>query len=176
MAVTHLPRFAVTPQLRVGLGWHISRPVDRDLVWHNGQTGGSHGLIGLDQARHTAVVVLSNSVSSIDDIGVHLLDERVELAAAEERPELTLAAEVLERYVGVYQLVPDGTVTVTQTERGLVAEATGLGIAPIYPASETKFFVQVINVQLTFQLDPTGAVTGLVLHHGGKDLPGKKIS
>ena len=169
----NLPRFTVTPQLRVGLGWHISRPVDRDLVWHNGQTGGSHGLIALDQARHTAVVVLSNSVSSIDDIGVHLLDERVELAAAEERPELTLAAGVLERYVGVYQLVPDGTVTVTQTERGLVAEATGLGIAPIYPASETEFFVKVINVQLTFQLDSTGAVTGLVLHHGGRDLPGR---
>jgi hypothetical protein len=59
-------------------------------VWHNGQTGGSHGFIALDQVRHTAVVVLSNSVSSIDDIGVHLLDARVELPAAEERPELVL--------------------------------------------------------------------------------------
>lgn len=35
--------------------------------------------------------------------------------------------------------------------------------------------MKVINVQLTFQLDPTGAVIGLVLHHGGKDIPGKKI-
>lgn len=102
MAVTHIPRRTITPGMRVGLGWHISRPVDRDLVWHNGQTGGSHGFIALDQVRHTAVVVLSNSVSSIDDIGLHLLNERVELAAAEERPELTLAAQVLERYVGVY--------------------------------------------------------------------------
>jgi hypothetical protein len=129
----------VTAQLRVGLGWHISRQVDRDIVWHNGQTGGSHGFIGIDKARHAAVVVLSNSVSSIDDIGVHLLDARVELAAAEEREELTLAPEVLERYVGVYQLSPEGTVTVTRTERGLVAEATGLGVAPIYAASETEF-------------------------------------
>ena len=52
--------------------------------------------------------------------------------------------------MGVYQLAPEGTVTVTRTERGLVAEATGLGIAPIYAASETEFFVKVINVQLTF--------------------------
>ena len=66
----------------------------RDLVWHNGQTGGSHGFIGLDQARH-AVVVLSNSVSFIDDIGVRLLDARAELAAVEEREELPLAPEVL---------------------------------------------------------------------------------
>jgi hypothetical protein len=54
-------------------------------VWHNGQAGGSHGFIGLDKARHTVVVVLSSSVSSIDDIGFHLLDERVELAAAERQ-------------------------------------------------------------------------------------------
>ena len=39
----------MTP-LRVGLGWHINRPVDRDIVWHNGQTGGSHGFIAL--TRH----------------------------------------------------------------------------------------------------------------------------
>lgn len=66
----------MTP-LRVGLGWHINRPVDRDIVWHNGQTGGSHGFIALDKARQTAVVVVvSNSVSSIDDIGFHLLDAR----------------------------------------------------------------------------------------------------
>jgi hypothetical protein len=60
---------------------------------------------------------------------------------------------------------------VTQTEQALVAEATGLGVAPSYAASETEFFVKVINVQLTFQRGPTGAVTGLVLHHGGKDIP-----
>jgi hypothetical protein len=39
--------------------------------------------------RHTAAV-LSSSVSSIDDIVVHLLGARVGLAAAEERPELVL--------------------------------------------------------------------------------------
>lgn len=59
----------------------------------------------------------------------------------------------------------------TQTEQALVAEATGLGVAPSYAASEAEFFVKVINVQLTFQRGPTGAVTGLVLHHGGKDIP-----
>ena len=48
----------------------------------------------------------------------------------------------------------------TQTEQALVAEATGLGVAPSYAASETEFFVKVINVQLTFQRGPTGAVTG----------------
>jgi len=40
-------------------------------------------------------------------------------------------------------------VTVTRTERGLAAEATGSGIAPIYAATATEVFVKVNNVQLT---------------------------
>ena len=47
--------------------------------------------------------------------------------------------EVLERYVGVYALSPQGTVTVTRTDTGLLAEATGLGMAPLYAASESEF-------------------------------------
>jgi len=46
---------------------------------------------------------------------------------------------VLERYVGVYALSPQGTVTVTRTDTGLLAEATGLGMAPLYAASESEF-------------------------------------
>ena len=77
--------------------------------------------------------------------------------------------------MGVHQLAPTGTVTVTRTERGQVAEATGFGVAPIYAASETEFFVKVINVQRTFQRDATGAVTGLALRRSGKDIPGTKL-
>jgi hypothetical protein len=80
---------------------------------------------------HRAVVVLSNSASRIEDIGFHLLDQRAELT--NERQEIDLPAEVVKRYAGVYQLGPHATVTMTQTENGLIAEATGLGIAPIYP-------------------------------------------
>jgi hypothetical protein len=35
--------------------------------------------------------------------------------------------------------------------------------------------VKVINVQLNFQRDPSGVVTGLLLRHGGKDIPGTTL-
>jgi Domain of unknown function (DUF3471) len=73
---------------------------------------------------------------------------------AEERQQIDLPTELLDRYVGLYQLDLHGTVTVTRTDGGLVAEATGPGVAPIYPATETEFFVKVIPVELTFQLGP----------------------
>ena len=46
--------------------------------------------------------MLSNSVSSIDDIGFHLLDERIELSSSDQRA-VRVAPEVLDRYVGVYE-------------------------------------------------------------------------
>jgi D-alanyl-D-alanine-carboxypeptidase/D-alanyl-D-alanine-endopeptidase len=122
---------------------------------------------------HRAVVVLSNSASRIEDIGFHMLDQRTELT--EERQQIDLPAEVLERYVGLYQLDPQATVTVTRTDGGLVAEATGLGMAPIYPATKTEFFVKVIPVELTFQLGPHGVATGVVVRFAGRQMRGRKV-
>jgi hypothetical protein len=160
--------------MRVGLAWHTKRLSGWDTVWHSGETGGSRSFLGLDADGHRAVVVLSNSAARIEDIGFHLLDRRAELS--EERQEIDLPAGVLDRYAGVYQLGPHATVTVTRTGSGLIAEATGLGIAPIYPATETEFFVKVIPVELTFQLGPCGAATGVVVRFGGKEMRGTKIS
>jgi len=67
--------------LSMGLGWLVSqRFPDRPIVWHNGGTGGFHSFIGLDKDGHRAVVVLTNGIQSIDDIGFHLLDSRSPLS------------------------------------------------------------------------------------------------
>jgi serine-type D-Ala-D-Ala carboxypeptidase/endopeptidase len=176
MAATYAPRHRIDAQMRIGLNWHIFRPFDRDIVWHNGGTGGFVSFIGLDKARRKAVVVLSNSsASSVDDIGFHLLDERVPLAPAPKvRKEITLPPEVLDRYVGVYEL-PQVKATITRSPKGLIAQAEGQQAERIYAESETEFFFKVVDAQITFQLDASGAVTGLMLHEGGVDIPAKKI-
>jgi Domain of unknown function (DUF3471) len=105
-------------------------------------------------------------VTSVDDIGFHLLDTRLELAPANERTEIVLPPSTLDRYVGIYELTPSRTVTITRSKGGLLAEASGLGCALIYPSSETEFFVKVVPIQLTFELDRAGTAIGLTLHHG----------
>jgi hypothetical protein len=65
--------------------------------------------------------------------------------------------------VGVYALSPQGTVTITRTDTGLLAEATGLGRTPLYAASESEFFVKVLPIRLTWstgRTSPTPAWTG----------------
>jgi CubicO group peptidase (beta-lactamase class C family) len=61
------------PELTVGLNWHIRRVNDRDIVWHNGGTGGYRTWFGFDKARRIAAVVLTNSGQSNDDLGYELL-------------------------------------------------------------------------------------------------------
>jgi serine-type D-Ala-D-Ala carboxypeptidase/endopeptidase len=62
------------PNLSMGLGWHISNINNKQIIWHNGGTGGFHSFIGFDKNKHIGVVVLSNSMNDIDDIGLYLLD------------------------------------------------------------------------------------------------------
>ena len=47
-------------------------------------------------------------------------------------------------------------------------------MAPIYPATETEFFVKVIPVELTFQFDPRSAATGIVMRFAGRQMRGKQ--
>lgn len=175
IAATHVSRHRVTSTRSIGLAWHTDRPFERELVWINGQTGGSHGFIGLDVVGRAGVVVLSNSVSSIDSLGFHLLDTRLELAPRDERREIVLPPALLDRYVGVYGLAPAGTVTISRTDDGLLADASGLGSAALHPASETEFFVRVVPIRLSFEIDPSGSVVGLTLHHGRRRQRGVRL-
>lgn len=175
-AATHVPRQTIDPQTRIGLNWFVVRPYDREIVWHDGGTGGFSSFIGLDKARHRAVVVLSNSAAANpNDIGLHVLDERLPLAPAPKvRKAITLPAKVLERYVGVYQL-PGLRLTITRTPQGLVVKAPGQAAERLYAETETEFFVKDLDVQVIFQRDSKSAVTGLVLRAAGMETAAKKI-
>ncbi len=74
-----IQRPAGTPDLEIALCWHIWKKYSTELIWHNGGTGGYHSFVGFLPASRRAVVVLSNSANSIDDIGLHWLVERYPL-------------------------------------------------------------------------------------------------
>ena len=55
-----------------------------------------------------------------------------------------------------------------------MVQATGQDKFEVFPESETKYFVKVIDAQVTFVKDAKGEVTHLILHQGG-DRQAKKI-
>lgn len=91
------------------------------------------------------------------------------------RQAVTLTAEALARFAGVYELMPGFTLTVRLVGSSLMTQATGQPEIEIFPESATRFFLKVVDAQIDFQADASGAVTGLILHQGGQDVPGKKI-
>lgn len=88
---------------------------------------------------------------------------------AVEVPESTL-----EQYLGLYELQPKFTITITKEGNQLFGQATGQGRFEIYPENDTTFFLTVVKAKITFQLK-NDTVESLTLFQGGQEIKGKKI-
>jgi serine-type D-Ala-D-Ala carboxypeptidase/endopeptidase len=81
-AMLKVKRTAGPPRREIALGWQLSAIGGKEVVWHNGGTGGYRSFLGFDRKIRRGVVVLSNARTAmgVDDIGLHLLDANVPLA------------------------------------------------------------------------------------------------
>ncbi|HTY51520.1 MAG TPA: DUF3471 domain-containing protein [Steroidobacteraceae bacterium] len=92
-----------------------------------------------------------------------------------ERKEIAVGAGILARYLGRYQLTPNMVLQVTVREGGLSVKIAEHPTVPIYPESETGFFYKGLDAQIRFVTDASGAVTGLVFHNQGQELPAPRV-
>lgn len=157
----------------IALGWHVKA---NGIYWHNGGTAGYTSYISFHPGLKTGVVVLINTSGSLmNEIGARL--ERLQAGESYEPLKLksivSLAPEALERYVGVYDM-GRAKLTVRSNGNRLFGQITGQSAFGLYPESETEFFLKAVDARITFTKDEQGAITGLVLHQGGRDIPGKR--
>ena len=90
------------------------------------------------------------------------------------RKEVRVDPKLYDLYVGDYELAPGFIITIVRQGDRLVSRATGQPEVELFPESETRFFLKVVDAQVDFVKDASGRVTGLVLHQGGQDLPAKR--
>jgi serine-type D-Ala-D-Ala carboxypeptidase/endopeptidase len=171
---------AGSPDMQIAYAWHVQAKDGNSIIWHNGGTGGYRTYMGYDPKSRVGVVVLSNigSEPGPDDIGRHLLDASYPLQKVEpfkEHKEITLDTKIFDKYVGTYQLAPGAIMTVTRDGDQLSTQLTGQGKIPVYPEGVGKFFVKVVDAQITFDMDAQGNATQLVLHQNGRDMVAKRI-
>jgi len=180
MRASHEVRKNMTPEMNIGLNWMVRSVGEETIVWHNGGTAGFRTFIGFDPNKGVGAVVLTNSAHVADDIGLHLINPDVPLAPAPvpigERIEVAVAEDILETYVGEYELAPTFSIVVTLEAGALFLQPTAQPKFPMFAESEAKFFLRAVDAQISFTKDDTGAVTGLILHQGGANQPGRKIS
>jgi CubicO group peptidase (beta-lactamase class C family) len=163
--------------LEIALGWHLSTTNGREIVWHNGGTGGYRSFIGFDPKGRVGVAVLSNAETDegVDDIGRHLLDAKVPLMQPpKEHKEISVDPKIFDGYAGNYQLAPNFVLTITREGDHVFAQATGQPKFQIFPESQRDFFYKVVDAQITFETDGSGRATSLTLHQNGANMPGKR--
>jgi len=164
--------------IEIALGWHIFTTGGKDIVWHNGGTGGYRSFIGFDRQSGVGVVALSNAFTpeGVDDIGHHLLDANFPLMKpASEHKEVPVDEKILENYVGTYELAPQIFFSITRDGDHLYAQLTGQGKYEIFPESDKDFFYKVVNAQIAFVADGTGKATALILHQNGLDQRANRV-
>jgi CubicO group peptidase (beta-lactamase class C family) len=89
--------------------------------------------------------------------------------------EIKLQSDVLLNYCGEFELAPGFVIVVTLEGDRIFTQATGQGKVEIYPESQTKFFLKVVDAQLEFVKDDSGKFNKMILHQGGRDMEGKRV-
>jgi hypothetical protein len=91
------------------------------------------------------------------------------------RTAVTVAPEMLARFVGVYELKPGFDLTIAVGPGGgLTGQATGQGAFPLQAESPTKFFFEQAAITIEFVSNADGAVTHMIFEQGGGKVEAKR--
>jgi beta-lactamase regulating signal transducer with metallopeptidase domain len=101
--------------------------------------------------------------------------ERHRQEQRQRRQEVFIDPNILEKYVGYYQLGPYAIFTIRRQGDQLFVQLTGQRSLEVFPESTTKFFYKAVRAQLSFTSDAQGRATGLVLHQNGFEKPAPRI-
>ncbi len=85
--------------------------------------------------------------------------------------------QILDSYVGRYQMGPDFVVTMSREGDHFYTQATGQDRFELFPFGEKQFFARIGPIEVWFNTDDRGAATEMVIHQGDRvSPPGKRIA
>jgi len=161
-----------------GLGVQIGGSPSDPYFSHGGVNEGFESLFVAYRNHGDGAVVMTNAEG-----GMVLADDLMRSIATEygwpdfrpvARVQVKVDRATLARYVGTYQLAPDFSIAVTLAGDQLNSQATNQDKVPIFPESQTQFFLKVVDAQIEFLSNDKGQVTGIILHQGGRDMKAPK--
>ncbi len=104
-----------------------------------------------------------------------IIGSEIDKMPPSDKESMTLSPEILNYYVGKYELQPGLVMEVTTKENQIFAQLTGQPQFEIFAEKENTFFLKVVEAKLVFDKDAENKVTGLTLYQGGREIAAKKI-
>lgn len=92
-----------------------------------------------------------------------------------ERETVEVSQNILNTYVGKYELQPGFIIEVTTNNGQLFAQATGQSQFELFAEDENTFFLKIVTASVDFNKDEFGNIISLTLHQNGQNMPAKKI-
>ncbi len=155
---------------KYGFGLLIDDLGGHKNIWHNGGINGFATHMVNFQDDGLIVITLANLESARSTrLGTEIA--RIWLGLPTPPPPaalvpVTVAPAVLDRYVGVYELMPSFNITVKRVDGGLTAQATGQGAFPLVATSDTEFHYQEAGIRIVFPAGD-GPAQSFTLFQGG---------
>ena len=102
-------------------------------------------------------------------------EELAKRVTVETRSEARVEPASFDALAGTYQLAPGFDLRVWRDGSRFLSQATGQAAVEIYPESETRYFLKVVDAQLDFVKGADGRAEQLVLTQSGRKMPAKRV-
>ena len=160
------------------LGVGVQTTHGRKLVSHSGGIEGFNSTLSYYPEKKVTVAVLANvNGQSPFELSQQLarvaFNETVTLIS--ERKERPLPLAQLREYVGTYQLQPRVVIMIRLDGSQLTSQLSGQRALPIFPESESRFFLKDVDAQLEFVREG-GRVSHAILHQSGRSQRAERVS
>lgn len=166
---------------KVGLCWNDIDLSGTQIFWHGGGTYGFSSYVAIAPGKKRGAFLARNWGAPtggmfLESVAFHSIEPKFAIKKpTPPKKEITLSEDVLEKYVGEYQIAPKFLIEITRQGTQLFAQATGQIKFELFPEKEDEFFAKITQLSITFNKDESGKVTGLIIHQGGRDTPASKI-
>lgn len=157
-----------------GFGWFIEKTADFGMkVSHSGGWPGYITQIERYTDNDKTIIILRNNDG--ERLPGNVIRRAVYgLPLVVKRQEITLSEAQMLPYVGEYELAPGYNLAVTY-DQGLKVQMPGQERFEVFPESEQKFFLKVVDAQMEFVKDDKGAVSKVMLYQNGRSIPALKV-
>ncbi len=161
-----------------GCGWFVRQEFGRPLIEHGGAINGFLSQIKRFPEQQLVIITLFNYESTFwrrvnRGLTAMVLGEKYEPALLVKPARLS--EDVLQKYVGKYELMPGYVITLRVEDGKLAVEAPDEPTTLAEAQSETLFFLRRDNALLRIHLGEDGTAAGVVVRQGANGFRGRPV-
>jgi CubicO group peptidase (beta-lactamase class C family) len=173
---------AFTPvKNKYGYGWGIDSIDGKRITKHSGGIFGFTSNFARVEADDICIIMINNVGNpKLKEITENILsilyNKPYQLpASAQTKTAIKVSEEVLKKYVGTYEVVPQFQIAITLDSGQIFAQASNQPKFELFAQKDNYFFLKAIEAAVEFVSNEKGEVEKLILHQGGRKTPAQKI-